>query len=278
MNVKELFKKDNFLQVLYKKTFLSYKFTGKAQKNSIHDMIFYTALFIGLLGGFHCLAMCGPLVLIVFRVKPGQSSLKTLSNALIYNTGRVLSYSFLGLIVGLSGRGLVLVSSQQLLSLGVGILILGSFLLSKKIRKNLNLLRYSHKMSLWFRQKVNSQINFSWAGQRLFQGILHGFLPCGTVYLALAGALSTGEIFSGVIYMFIFGLGTLPFLLVVKIFGYLILGKITFKFHQIVISTFALFLAGLLIIRALNLGIPYLSPKISYAEAQIECCEVEIKN
>ena len=241
-------------------------------------MIFYTALFIGLLGGFHCLAMCGPLVLIVFRVKPGQNPWKTLFNALIYNSGRILSYSFLGLIVGLSGRGLVLVSSQQLLSLCIGTLILGSFLISQKKRERLNILRYSHKMSLWFRQKINSGIRLSDSGQSLFQGMLHGFLPCGTVYLALAGALSTGEIFSGVFYMFIFGLGTLPFLLIIKAFGQVFFSKITFKFHQIMISVFAFSLAGLLIIRALNLGIPYLSPKVSYAEPQIECCDIETKH
>ncbi|MDX2305901.1 MAG: sulfite exporter TauE/SafE family protein [Microscillaceae bacterium] len=240
-------------------------------------MIFYTALLIGFLGGLHCVAMCGPLVLILSRSSGGIQSWNVLLNALIYNAGRILTYSFLGLIVGLSGRGLVLVSSQQWLSLGIGLLILGSFFLSAKLRNYLNVLRYSHHLSLQFRRKFRLYGKKHGGSTQLIQGVFHGFLPCGTVYLALAGALATGEIWAGALYMFIFGLGTLPFLLAVRAFGHVFLGKLRVDLHKSLISVFAFSLAGLLIIRALNLGIPYLSPKLIRSESRVECCEVEIK-
>jgi sulfite exporter TauE/SafE len=98
-------------------------------------------------------------------------------------------------------------------------------------------------------------------------------LPCGLVYFALAASVGAGGLLEGILYMILFGLGTIPLLLVVitlKTQERIISGKIFKK----IIPLFSLTLAILLITRGLNLGLPYLSPKISEKTQKIEikCC------
>jgi sulfite exporter TauE/SafE len=96
----------------------------------------------------------------------------------------------------------------------------------------------------------------------LLVGILNGLLPCGVVYIALTGALATGSALTGMGYMALFGLGTLPLMLTISLAGNMVslsfrktLGKLT--------PYVMIFFATLLILRGLNLGIPYISPKLS---------------
>jgi sulfite exporter TauE/SafE len=92
-------------------------------------------------------------------------------------------------------------------------------------------------------------------------GILNGFLPCGFVYLALAGAISTGGIVPGMIYMAMFGLGTTPILLVLSITGRIVSLNLRRKINRL-LPVGAVILAAIFILRGLSLGIPYLSPDI----------------
>ena len=90
-------------------------------------------------------------------------------------------------------------------------------------------------------------------------GALNGLLPCGMVYIAIAGALSTGSVPEGIVFMSGFGLATLPAMFALGYFGYLLNLQLRNNFKKL--SPYIICLIGLLLIlRGLNLGIPFISP------------------
>jgi hypothetical protein len=110
-------------------------------------------------------------------------------------------------------------------------------------------------------------------------GLLNGLLPCGLLYMAIAGAISTGSVFKSTLFMAAFGAGTLPFMFSLsytsQFFSIQLRSKIR-KAVPVVVGLMAL----LLILRGLNLGLPYISPKLVQQQTanktlphkQIECC------
>ena len=110
------------------------------------------------------------------------------------------------------------------------------------------------KMNLGkFMQKADYKSRFS-------TGILNGFLPCGMVYMALTASLAAGGIWQGATFMALFGLGTLPFMFFVVLLGNLMTTAFRIKILKFV-PVMMLVLGGLFILRGLELGIPYISPK-----------------
>jgi len=92
-------------------------------------------------------------------------------------------------------------------------------------------------------------------------------LPCGLVYVACAGAVATGAMRSGLVYMALFGLGTAPMLLAIGLSGKLMPFSLRLKLQRAIpVSVFLL--GSILILRGMSLGIPYLSPDLSAAA----CC------
>jgi len=103
-------------------------------------------------------------------------------------------------------------------------------------------------------------------------GILNGFLPCGLVYIAIASAIVLGTIEQGIVYMMIFGLGTIPIMLSLSILGNVVSVKFRKKVGKI-IPFFIVLIGILFILRGLNLGIPYVSPKLDKTDGtKMECC------
>ena len=90
-------------------------------------------------------------------------------------------------------------------------------------------------------------------------GLLNGLLPCGPVYAALAAAVATGGILSGSTFMFFFGLGTLPILLLISLIGHTISINLRKKLSKLVPVTIVI-LGILFILRGMSLGIPFISP------------------
>src|SRR5690606_1097358 len=96
-------------------------------------------------------------------------------------------------------------------------------------------------------------------------GMLNGLLPCGMVYIALLGAVSSGNHFSGSLFMAAFGMGTIPMMMSISLTGSLVgvrFKKLLFNATPVI----ACLVGGLLILRGLNLDIPYVSPGAS-------CCQ-----
>jgi sulfite exporter TauE/SafE len=93
-------------------------------------------------------------------------------------------------------------------------------------------------------------------------GILNGFLPCGLVYMAVAAAVVAGELSKSVLFMTFFGLGTIPAMVLVIIAGQTMSVQMKTNFRKMV-PLVSLVIGTLLVLRGLNLDIPYISPYMS---------------
>src|SRR5450756_1616922 len=172
-----------------------------------NKMDFGIAFALGLLGSLHCAAMCGPLML-ALPVPPGGPA-RFITGRILYQAGRVATYCLLGVVAGLAGKSIFLGGMQRWLSIALGVAILGGFLVSKKVSLSAPAVR------LVARLKAAMSLQLQRRGFRslVLLGMLNGLLPCGLVYVAMAGALSRSTVLDGVFYMAAFGLGTLPTML-----------------------------------------------------------------
>lgn len=226
-------------------------------------MEFGIAFALGLLGSLHCAAMCGPLML-ALPVPPGGPMRFTLGR-IVYQLGRVTTYGLLGIMAGLIGKSIFLAGIQRWLSIALGIAILLGFLISKKVSLSAPVVRLVGKL----KAAMSTQLR-----QRSFRsltllGMLNGLLPCGLVYVAMAGAISRSTILDGVLYMAMFGLGTTPTMLGISLSGKLFPPTFRTKLRG-AIPVGVCMLAALLILRGMALGIPYVSPDLTAATPG--CC------
>lgn len=221
-------------------------------------MELWTAFTIGLVGSIHCVGMCGPIVLALPSNEVSRTSV--FLSRILYNLGRIVTYSFFGLVFGLLGDRIILHGLQQDVSLFLGIFVLLSVIIPIAFKSKLaNNFIYkkivetiSKAFSILSKQKTLKAF--------FFIGIVNGFLPCGFVYIGLAGAITTGSALTGAAYMALFGLGTFPIMFVTSVLGRYISFNVRHKLNKL-IPVFAVLLAIVFILRGLNLGIPYLSPK-----------------
>lgn len=229
------------------------------------------ALLLGFLGSFHCVGMCGPIALALPLNR--TSAFTKFSGTLVYNFGRILTYSLLGFLLGLLGKGFVIAGYQQALSITAGCIILILFLFSGKTNDSKNI--FSSLFGLIGRVKGQLRNQFSISSYTsLFSiGLLNGLLPCGLVYLGIAGAVATGDGMQGSIFMSFFGLGTLPAMITITLMN----GWISLNFRNKIKKVMPVFIVGmafLLILRGMNLGIPYVSPKMSATKVECnKCCK-----
>lgn len=224
-----------------------------------------SALLLGLASSLHCIGMCGPLVMSIPVQHLPQH--KKLLGILLYQFGRIGTYMLLGVLAGLIGWRIGIAGWQQVFSIVMGIIIL-FFLLSRLFLKK----REGWK---WFNQKITRLISWSmhrhsFSGMCLM-GAANGLLPCGMVYIAITGAMATGTILNATLFMFVFGLGTLPALFSLAFWGSRLSWQNRRAMRKLVPYAVGL-TAILLIIRGLNLNIPYLSPFISERSADTVLC------
>ena len=224
------------------------------------------AITLGLAGSLHCLGMCGPIafMLPVDRNRPLYQTAQIIS----YHLGRLISYATIGFVFGLFGRGLSLFGWQQYFSIGIGILMIlivigmyapiKSWSISTWIYGNIGAL----KSKLGYFLKRRQPYAF------LVMGLLNGLLPCGLVYMAVLGAMLTGDALSGATFMALFGLGTVPMMT----FAVFSAGKLKGKFRlgvQRILPILLLLFGILMVIRGMGLDIPYLSPGNQVAVEQV---------
>jgi sulfite exporter TauE/SafE len=229
--------------------------------------------FIGLASNFHCIGMCGPLV---FAMPIDRSStFKSILSVLKYNFGRLFSYSFLGMLVGMFGFSVLLFSTMQWLSILSGMVIIGMAwsnqvehwpiigIWTKKMTELIQLIfRKTQKLPLSYR-------SFSF-------GLANGLLPCGMVFLGLTNALGSGHVSSSILSMTAFGIGTLPAMFFMPLIAN---SKWKFRMPKILIAIALTLIGSLTILRGMNLGIPYVSPKMNnvwhneHQSPSLECCE-----
>lgn len=213
----------------------------------------HLAFMIGLLGSVHCVGMCGPLAFAVPSLRKGWGFV--VLDKLMYQAGRIISYCLLGVLTGLLGRQLWLAGAQQFMSILSGLLIVAAacsriFKLSLSGASGAWLLKPFHRL---FHYALQHRAN------HLIIGMINGFLPCGFVYLAMAGALNTGSTGSAAGYMFWFGLGTTPLMFIAGISAGFTGALFRRRINQVV-PYLMLFLGVWFILRGMELNIPYLSP------------------
>lgn len=216
-------------------------------------------LTFGFLGSFHCIGMCGPLALSL----PQKSAEKLyfLGSRTIYNLGRVVTYTMLGGAVGLLSSMISISGYQQGLSIGVGIFLLLALAWNNVRVALAKMESYSFSLIGKLTGHMKNLFGNGNIGSLFLIGILNGFLPCGFVYLALSSALTLGTVGDSMFFMAGFGFGTLPAMLAVSLAG----GLISTVWRQRLksLSPYFIALVGIiLILRGLNLGIPFLSPAL----------------
>jgi hypothetical protein len=212
------------------------------------------AFFIGLFGSVHCIGMCGPLAFAVPTVN--NKWWLIVADKVVYNLGRVITYSFLGLVIGFIGKQFWIYGLQQGVSLASGLLIIvAGFSRLFKIK-----MKDSRIMTAVL-SPVNRLLNYALrhhAGH-LVIGLLNGFLPCGFVYLALLGAINASSPFASAQFMFWFGAGTFPLMLIATVSSGFIGLPMRRKINR-AMPYLMVCLGFWFVIRGLNMNIPYLSP------------------
>ena len=169
------------------------------------------ALTLGLFGSLHCIGMCGPLA-IAFSHSRDNFFLTKLVSGLSYNLGRATTYGLLGGVFGLLGSLIFIAQMQKALSIVLGILLILSFVIQFRSQSFLSISIVS-KYYVRVQSSIQKLMTKRFQYHPFILGVANGFLPCGLVYLAIAGALSYGGLISGMMFMFVFGLGTIPALL-----------------------------------------------------------------
>ncbi len=212
---------------------------------------------IGFVGSFHCVGMCGPIVLALPIGKASNTQL--VISRILYNLGRVVTYAFFGAVFGLFGKGIAFAGIQRYTSIIFGISILLYYLMPNRFKGSLSSNKLYKIINSFITTAFNKLTKTGSAYSLFLFGIINGFLPCGFVYVALAGAITTGDFISGTLFMALFGIGTIPIMLATSLIGKFVAGGIRSKMNKL-IPVFAIILAIIFILRGLNLGIPFLSP------------------
>ena len=218
--------------------------------------MFISALIFGLLGSFHCIGMCGP---IAFMLPVDRTNnIKQFFQILSYHSGRLFTYSLIGLLFGFLGKGFYFFGFQQQLSIIVGALMILAIVLPKAFQQY-NFSKQLNRFVMKVKSALGKELKKKGNDTFFTIGFLNGFLPCGLVYMAVFGALVTTNALSGSLYMFIFGLGTIPLMTVVIYLGNFANGLVRKRIQQ-VIPFIVVFIAILFVLRGMGLGIPYVSP------------------
>jgi sulfite exporter TauE/SafE len=229
--------------------------------------ILISALVLGLMGSFHCAGMCGPIAIAL--PLHGNSPGGKIFGGSLYNLGRTITYGIMGALFGLLGQGMALIGFQQKVSVIMGSLMIISVLFPALFRNQYSL----EKSWLSFVGKLKSTIGRMFSirsySSLFFIGMLNGLLPCGLVYMAIAGAIGTGSVGLGTLYMILFGLGTIPMLLGISLAGNLLSQTVRKRINKL-IPVMVVLVGIFFILRGLSLGIPYLSPPREKIEKKFE--------
>lgn len=213
----------------------------------IDSTISLAALFVtGLFTSVHCIAMCGGINLSQSVSAKGEVKNK-LRNPILYNLGRVISYTVIGGIVG--GIGSVLFLSETVKAILLALAAVGMLLMG------LSMLGW---LPWWLTPRMPrflaSKIDKKGAGKGpLVIGLLNGFMPCGPLQAMQLYALATGSVLTGALSMFLFSLGTVPLMLGAGALFSVLKGKFAYVIQR-VSAVLVVFFAVVMASNALSLS------------------------
>jgi sulfite exporter TauE/SafE len=245
-----------------------------------------TGFILGLTSSLHCIGMCGPIAMAVPVNRKNNWTI--LLGVLQYNLGRVLTYALLGLFIGSIGLTIHTFGFLQWLSIISGIALI-LYAWRKWLGKSFHAKLPSINVNGFVSKGIGSVLRSKFPFKLPLLGMLNGLLPCGMVYVALMNALLTGTQGSSAFAMIAFGLGTLPSMMAIGFAAGKMNGALRTKLNAAV--PYMLTLVGFLIIlRGMNLGIPFISPKAEMAmkhrtemkkaqpEMKMDCCHSNKNN
>jgi sulfite exporter TauE/SafE len=217
----------------------------------------YTALIFGLISSFHCVGMCGPIAMMlpVDRTNEARKVLQILT----FHVGKLTAYGSLGLVFGFLGKTLYIAGWKQQMSIILGVLMIMVAVIPERLFAQYNFSKPVYKIISKVKSHLGQQFKNKSYSSLFAIGLMNGFLPCGMVYVAIFGAIAMQSVSLGVLYMLLFGIGTIPMLTLVVYLSQLL----SFSFRntlQKIIPFVAVLIGMLFIIRGLGLDIPYVSP------------------
>ena len=231
----------------------------------MNSLTFTMALLMGFTGSLHCAGMCGPIVWVMpFQQYKGFSKALALG---LYHFGRISVYAIMAVVLH-SFRAVFAPQVQQYISviLGAGLLAAGIAAFIPRKRVNVKL-----PWAGYVKDQLGKVIGRPGLGTLTMAGALNGLLPCGLVYMALSATLTVPSSLQAAGVMYAFGTGTLPMLISISVLR----AKLSFlrtnnirRLVPVVVFAFGCFF----ILRGMNLGIPYLSPRVAIVGHEIKSC------
>lgn len=215
----------------------------------------WTAFLLGLAGSLHCAGMCGPLAVALPHHGRGMGGF--VWGRLLYQCGRVMTYVVLGAVFGFLGQSLALAGVQRWVSIAAGVLVLGGLLLAGPAWASGPITGWVG----WTKARLAGLLRRRSQSTLWLLGAVNGLLPCGLVYVACAGAAAGGSLLGGMAHMAWFGLGTVPLMTGIALSGRAMPFAWRLRLQRLIpVSVGAV--GVLLVLRGLDLGIPYLSPHV----------------
>lgn len=221
------------------------------------------ALVIGLFGSLHCVGMCGPVMMAFMGPKQSKTGF------ILYHVGRIFTYVILGSLLGLIGASIALFHFQQIMIMALGIALILLYGIPV-LRHRLERFYYESR----FYQYLKSFLarNLSMRKKWLLSGVANGFFPCGLTYVAAAGAVALGDPIQGGIFMVLFGLGTLPALIVLSFAGNTLFNRFKTLIPRSV-TTLAMISGSIMMIRGLLSTFPQFDQMVqTNAAALVTIC------
>jgi sulfite exporter TauE/SafE len=180
------------------------------------DSLIYMAFVTGMLGTGHCIGMCGGLVSALSLSEAGRQGGWFFH--LLYNLGRISTYTFIGAVVGWLGSALAytdrfkMVTRSLLIGSDVFVILVGLGTAGLFTWINVSKLDFPGPMKA-MTLAVTGLRRLPPAISALPLGLLFGFIPCGYLYAVAITAAQSASVATGALMLFAFGLGTAPSLL-----------------------------------------------------------------
>jgi sulfite exporter TauE/SafE len=217
----------------------------------------FTALIFGIISSLHCIGMCGPIAMML-PVSHNNPTKKVIQ-IMLYHLGRLTTYASLGFLFGILGKGLYLAGMQQQISITVGIFMIIIAIVPEKIFANYNFSRPVYRLISKLKTNLGSQFKRKSQDALFTIGLLNGLLPCGLVYAALFGAIAMQNVGFSIMYMLLFGIGTIPLMSAVVYVSNILSIPFRNKFQKI-IPLVTVVIGILFVMRGMGLNIAYISP------------------
>lgn len=238
---------------------LGLRTSGFDMESKLNNTSYAFLFVVGIFTSIHCVGMCGGIMISqsLSFAKESKSKLESITPSLLYNLGRVLSYSILGGLIGGIGSVFSLsITAKAFIQIFAGLfmVIMGLNISGFKLFRKFSI-KIPNFLSK-YKRKFNSPF---------LVGFLNGFMPCGPLQTMQLFALGTGSALKGALSMFIFALGTVPLMLTFgAISGFLSKGytKKLLKFSGVLIIVLGLIMSN----RGLSLSGININP-LSYVMA-----------